>query len=369
MNTTDTTEASFTGLGKADAKAKRSSTTDCRSLPCASLVAAAVAASLIAGCNQDDDSGQGSASAQLNDLKGSTKDLTVELKEGTNMAATPSPDGKRRCLHRARRALDRADRRRRGDAHHQLGHRADRTRLVARRQDDRLPELHPGRQLAHLDDQPRRLQCEGDHHRLLRRPRARLDAGRRRAGVRVRPQQRRPVQDLALHAGHRRLCAVDDRRGRRKQSGGLARRQADRLRRHCKGLYRTDRRRRAARLLGPGSAPAWAANGAGLIYQTATRALNAGGKDIAVGEDLFPFPVRLLADGRFLYAADGKLRIRDANRRRPDRRPVLGLADRAASGVHEDQGPAVRQPGRREPPRASARRSSRPTARASPSSR
>src|SRR5690349_20396902 len=37
----------------------------------------------------------GGRADQLNDLRGPTQDLRVELREGTNMAASPSPDGKR----------------------------------------------------------------------------------------------------------------------------------------------------------------------------------------------------------------------------------------------------------------------------------
>jgi len=60
-----------------------------------------------------------------------------------------------------------------------------------------------------------------------------------------------------------------------------------------------------------GGAPAWAPSGSGLIYQSTTTSLNAGGNAIIPNEDLFPFPVRLLPNNRFLYTADGKIRIRN----------------------------------------------------------
>jgi Tol biopolymer transport system component/imidazolonepropionase-like amidohydrolase len=63
-------------------------------------------------------------------------------------------------------------------------------------------------------------------------------------------------------------------------------------------------------LIGPGLAPQWKPDGSGLVYQPTSRSLNANGKDIVPDEDLFPFPVRFLPDGRFLYTADGKLKIR-----------------------------------------------------------
>lgn len=40
--------------------------------------------------------------------------------------------------------------------------------------------------------------------------------------------------------------------------------------------------------------------------------LNARGNLVSGSEDLFPFPVRWLPDGRFVYTSDGKIRIRDA---------------------------------------------------------
>ena len=66
----------------------------------------------------------------------------------------------------------------------------------------------------------------------------------------------------------------------------------------------------APTLVGPGTIPAWAADGS-LIYQTSGTTLRTGNKDVVTGEDLFPFPSRLLPNSRFLYAADGKLRIRN----------------------------------------------------------
>ena len=54
-------------------------------------------------------------------------------------------------------------------------------------------------------------------------------------------------------------------------------------------------------------------NGSGLIYQPTSTSLSSGGKNVVTNEDLFPFPVRLLSNDRFLYTADGKIRIRNAD--------------------------------------------------------
>ena len=60
-----------------------------------------------------------------------------------------------------------------------------------------------------------------------------------------------------------------------------------------------------------GGAPAWAPSGSGLIYQSTTTSLNSGGNNVVSNEDLFPFPVQLLSNNRFLYTADGKIRVRN----------------------------------------------------------
>lgn len=62
--------------------------------------------------------------------------------------------------------------------------------------------------------------------------------------------------------------------------------------------------------VGAGSIPAWSSDGSSVIYQSNATTLTSGGTKLVSGEDLFPFPIRWLPDNRFVYAADGKLRIR-----------------------------------------------------------
>ena len=66
-------------------------------------------------------------------------------------------------------------------------------------------------------------------------------------------------------------------------------------------------------LVGPGLAPAWRPDGSGLVWQSDSRTLSDGSRTLVSDEDLFPFPVRFLADGRFLHTADGRIRLRDAD--------------------------------------------------------
>ena len=61
----------------------------------------------------------------------------------------------------------------------------------------------------------------------------------------------------------------------------------------------------------PGAAPAWRPDGAALVYQDAVHRLVVAGRQVG-GEALSPSPVRFLPDGRMLYTADGKIRMRDS---------------------------------------------------------
>src|SRR5690606_33259612 len=54
-------------------------------------VAVGAALSVLAACQWPG----GGKVDETNNLRGPTRDITVELREGTNMAAAPSPDGKR----------------------------------------------------------------------------------------------------------------------------------------------------------------------------------------------------------------------------------------------------------------------------------
>jgi hypothetical protein len=74
----------------------------------------------------------------------------------------------------------------------------------------------------------------------------------------------------------------------------------------------------AATRVAQGVAPAWTPGGSGLVYQNAGRQLVVGGAPVTSREDLFPFPVRFLPDGRFMYTANGAIRVRDAAGANPE---------------------------------------------------
>jgi Tol biopolymer transport system component/imidazolonepropionase-like amidohydrolase len=64
---------------------------------------------------------------------------------------------------------------------------------------------------------------------------------------------------------------------------------------------------------GTAQAPAWLPNGEGVVYQNNNRQIVLDGQVVTSGEDVFPFPVRWLPDGRLIYTADGKIRVRNAD--------------------------------------------------------
>lgn len=57
-------------------------------------------------------------------------------------------------------------------------------------------------------------------------------------------------------------------------------------------------------------APAWLPDGSGVLYQSHERQLVSGEQALTSGEDIFPFPVSWLPDGRFVYTADGQIKLR-----------------------------------------------------------
>jgi Tol biopolymer transport system component len=63
--------------------------------------------------------------------------------------------------------------------------------------------------------------------------------------------------------------------------------------------------------------PSWSPDGEALVYQDSGRQIVVRGQAVTSGEDTFPFAVSWLPDGRFLYTADGKLKVRDADGSNP----------------------------------------------------
>lgn len=86
-------------------------------------------------------------------------------------------------------------------------------------------------------------------------------------------------------------------------------------------------------------APAWLPDGSGLLYQNHERQLVSGGQALTRGEDVFPFPVSWLPDGRYVYTADGQIKLRALGSNEVERipfaaaftlqRPVVATRSRA----------------------------------------
>jgi Tol biopolymer transport system component len=68
----------------------------------------------------------------------------------------------------------------------------------------------------------------------------------------------------------------------------------------------------APAIFGSGSFPQWTPNSANLVYQNGGD-LFVNGSAVTDGEDLFPFPVQFTGGARFVYTASGKIRTRDAS--------------------------------------------------------
>lgn len=257
--------------------------------------------------------GKKAASVELNTLQGSTRDVTVELQEGTNMAATPSPDGKQ-IAFTAQGALwvmpitgGKATRitpwtieptapvwSPDGDTiafqnytlegnYHIWSIEPDGSNLKELTTgffDDREPAWMPdGSAIVFASDRSNDGQYKIWRYTLGDGMYTQLTKG---PGAESNP---------AVSPDGTQIAFVDSSRVYTAPVSGGA----------------------APTLVGPGLAPAWHPDGSVLVYQSDSRTLSVGGKSIVTGEDLFPFPVRWLPDGKFLHTSDGRLRIRDTS--------------------------------------------------------
>jgi Tol biopolymer transport system component len=111
------------------------------------------------------------------------------------------------------------------------------------------------------------------------------------------------------------VAHLGPRRG--KQPGRVARRQAAGLRGHGCASSPRPGGSDAPKLVAPGTMPAWAPDGTGLVFQNDRKALTVARQGRGAGRRLLSVPGALLPDGRFMYTADGKIKIRSGAGRRP----------------------------------------------------
>ena len=283
---------------------------------------------LLAACSSSDDNDK---IEQLSTLKGSVQDVTVELHEGTNMAAAPSPDGKQ-IVFSAQGALwviPVAG----GDA----------KRITSWTVEPTAPVWAPdGKTIAFQNYSP-----EGNYHIWSVEPDG--------ANIKELTTGFFDDREPAWSADGSQLVFASDRSddGQYKiwtftLAGGVLKQvtSGDGAESNpvfspdgktiafvdTNNIYSVPSAGGARTLVNPGITPAYAPSGA-LVYQTPARVLTVGGQAVSGSEDLFPFPVRYLPDGRFLYTGDGKIIIRDAAGANPTpvpfsaelslRRPVL----------------------------------------------
>ena len=271
-----------------------------------SLLSAAAGAALLTACQWP-----GGAVDQLNELRGPTRDLTVELREGTNMAAAPSPDG-RRIVFSAQGALWVMP----------VGGGQAR-RITDYRLEPTAPVWSPdGKRIAFQNYAP-----EGNFHIWTISP-----EGHHATEITTGPYDDREPAWLPDGSG---LVFSSDRSGDGQYKiwsvalGGAAPVQLTMgPGAESNPLVSPDGTRLAyvdganvvtapisggaPTIVAPGTAPAWTPDGSSLVYQNAARQLVVAGAQVTTDEDIFPFPVRFLPDGRFLYTADGRIRTRDA---------------------------------------------------------
>ncbi|MEO7494461.1 MAG: hypothetical protein ABIT83_08525, partial [Massilia sp.] len=281
-----------------------------RAAPVCSLLALALAAAL-ASCQMPGDT-PGSRVDQLNNLRGPTKVLDVEFHEGTNMAAAPSPDG-RRIVFSAQGALW---------VMPAAGGAA--TRITSWRLEPTQPVWSPdGKHIAFQNYAP-----EGNYHMWTVDP-----DGRHLKEHTSGPFDDREPAWLPDGSG---LVFSSDRSGDGQYKIWSVQLASGALSQLTRGpgaesypVVSPDGARLAyvdgtnvmtmalggagaPAVVAPGTTPQWTPDGNGLVYQNADRQLVLGGAVVTSGEDLFPFPVHFMRDGRLLYTADGHIRTRTA---------------------------------------------------------
>ncbi|MCT8174015.1 amidohydrolase family protein [Variovorax sp. CY25R-8] len=284
----------------------------------------------------------------LSTLQGSTKDVAIEFHEGTNMAAAPSPDGQRVAFTaqgvlwvvpiaggKATRitgwdmeptspvwspdgssiAFQNYDAE--GNFHIWTvrPNGADLTRITSGPFDDREPAWTPdGRTLVFASDRSQDRQYKIWQVELGSRKYSALTQG---AGTESNP---------VVSPDGTQLAFVSARRIFTQPMGSTE----------------------APKLVGAGVLPVWLPDGSGLAYQGTTKSIVVAGKEVvAPNEDMFAFPPRWLPGGRFLYTADGKIKIRNAggdglsevpfSATLEVRRPVFAKSRERGFGVLGDQ--------------------------------
>lgn len=284
-----------------------------------SLIWTSVVAMGLGACGGGPDkggSGGGSFVAinEFNGLKGPTRDVTVTLKEGTNLSASPSPDGKQVAFS-AQGALWIMERQ---------GGKA--RRITSFDIEGTAPVWSPdGKTIAFQN-----YTADGNYHIWIVNP----------DGSNLRELTTGPYDDRepAWHPNGAEIVFSSDRSndgqykiwrvaveagvstsvttGPGAESDPIVSPSGDEVAFSDSGsIYTVPLNGGSRKLIGLGAIPAYSKDGKEFIFQTANRVLTVKGNAVSGVEDVFPFPVRWLPDGKFMYTSDGKIRTRDASGR------------------------------------------------------
>lgn len=308
-------------------------------------ITGAACAALLCACQRAGDAPLAHV-AQFNSLTGATRDLAIELREGTNMAAAPSPDGERIVfsMQGALWVMPAAG----GNALRITGWQFEATHPVWSPDGATIAFQH--------------FAADGNYHIWTITPDGH-DATEWTSGP---WDDREPAW---LPDGSALVFASDrggdgqykiwqltlDGKALAQLTHGNGAEGQPAVAPDGKRLAYADRGRILTLALtgtaGPvavaqGTAPAWTPDGKALVYHNPDGQLMVGQREVTSNEDMFPFPVRFLPDGRFLYTADGRIRVRAASGRNPVelRFEATMLVRRPGPGPARERGFGQRRP-------------------------
>ena len=259
---------------------------------------------------------------------------TVTVTEGTNIAATVSPDQKTIVDRPAGLAVVASLSRAEPRSTHRSADRTRASRLLAEGRPHRVSGLQ-GRHVSHLDDEAGRHRPESAHRRTRRRSRAALFARRHEDRVRIRPRLQGQLRYLGRRLATGKLTqwtSAPSRTNTSRHGRPTARRsRSSAAPASMAPPFRPSTRTGKLRTLATAptgarlNSPSWSPDGK-LAYIAVSRQQKPpdGLRQVRLGtvDDVFPFPATWLPGGRILYTATARSSVTSSRWRRRARHPV-----------------------------------------------